>query len=296
MATTSMTIGDLKGFIDLSKSMVGGLVITDFDSLFNKIEELLKSFNQWTPEIGANLDLARQELKANPQLFEIGKAEFVASVDALLAKYPANTLLSDIPEFADGNTGGGTDDPVVINIGDIDIARFQAIFADVTVTLDPVTKIVTVDGAGYSYKLPDIDRIEFNDGILAFDIDGNAGQIFRLYQASFGREPDPEGLKYWIDRLDLGDTSLSAIADSFLAAPEFVSKFGTEQTVSNAEFIELLYTHTLSREYDAEGYQYWLGKLDAGETNRRDLLAFFSESNENKSLTQDATDTGIWIV
>lgn len=295
MATNSMTIGDLKGFIDLSKAMVGGLVITDFDQLFNKIEELLKSFNQWTPELEANLALARQELKANPGLFEIGKAEFVSSVDALLAKYPADTLLSDIPEFAD-NGSGGTADPDVVTIGDIDIARIQAVFADVTVKMDPVTKIVTVDGAGYSYKLPNIERIEFDDGVLAFDIDGNAGQVFRLYQASFGREPDADGLKYWVDRIDTGLTDLAKMSESFLRAPEFIDKFGTEQTVSNAAYIELLYLNALKRAYDLDGYNYWINILDSGMADRGDLLALFSESDENKSNTQAAVDDGIWIV
>lgn len=300
LATQGMTIGDLKGFIDFAKQMVGGISFTSFDPLFDKIEELLRSFNQLTPEIEANLDLARQELNANPELFEIGKAEFIASVDALLAKYPASTLLSDIPEFQDGNGGGGGGNPTdpggVITIGDIDIARIQKIFADVQVKYDSATKIVTVEGAGYSFRQADIERLEFNDGVLAFDFDGNAGKVYRLYQAVFGRDPDKDGLGYWIRHQDNKVSGFNAVADSFINSPEFVARFGTEQSVSNAKFVELLYTNTLGRNFDQEGYNYWLGKLDAGETNRRDLVSFFSESNENKTGTATEIADGIWYV
>ncbi|WIJ24002.1 DUF4214 domain-containing protein [Devosia sp. RR2S18] len=143
--------------------------------------------------------------------------------------------------------------------------------------------------------LTGVERLQFDDGVLALDLNGNAGQVYRLYQAAFERTPDNEGLKYWIGRMDEGNTTLVDIADSFLYSPEFVSTFGTEQTVSDAEFVDLLYTHTLGRDYDQGGYNYWVGKLAAGETNRRDLLAFFSESNENKAQTIGEISDGIWL-
>jgi hypothetical protein len=140
-----------------------------------------------------------------------------------------------------------------------------------------------------------VERLQFSDGIWALDVTGNAGQAYRLYQAAFERVPDNEGLKYWIGRLDDGDTTLAAIADSFLNSPEFVRTYGTDQTVSNSRFVELLYTHTLDRDYDQDGYNYWVAKLGSAETNRRDLLAFFSESNENKANVADVIDDGIWL-
>lgn len=46
------------------------------------------------------------------------------------------------------------------------------------------------------------DRIEFLDGTYAFDVDGNAGQAYRLYQAAFDRTPDTSGLSHWIKAMD----------------------------------------------------------------------------------------------
>lgn len=296
MATSNMTIGDLKGFLELSKSMAGGLTITDFGALFDRIEQLLKSFNQWTPELESSLALAEKELSANPGLFDIGKAEFVSSVDKLLAKYPANTLLKDIPEFSGSGGDGSGDLPPITSIGDFDIAKIAAIHAEVKVQFDPVTRLVTVDGAGYSYKLPNVERVEFNDGVLAFDIDGTAGQVVRLYQAALDRLGDVEGLGYWIRHRDGGLSDLAAVADSFMNSPEFVSRYGTEATVSNSQFVALLYTNALGRAHDEDGFNYWLQKLDGGQTSRRDLLVFFSESDENQTNTASAYDDGIWYV
>jgi hypothetical protein len=34
---------------------------------------------------------------------------------------------------------------------------------------------------------------------VALDVDGAAGQAYRLYQAAFDRAPDKNGLGYWIN-------------------------------------------------------------------------------------------------
>jgi hypothetical protein len=101
MAGKGPTLDDIKGFLQFAK-MAGGSLIVDFDSLFAAVKTQLKSLGFLTAEVSANIDLALAELKANPGLFDIGKATFVASLDQLLAKYPGNTLLSDIPEFGGG--------------------------------------------------------------------------------------------------------------------------------------------------------------------------------------------------
>jgi hypothetical protein len=145
------------------------------------------------------------------------------------------------------------------------------------------------------WSLSSIERVSFFDGALAFDIEGNAGQAYRLYQAAFDRIPDVEGLSYWIGRLDSNTTSLNAVADSFIQSQEFVSTYGTTETVGNASYVELLYNHTLGRVSDQEGFNYWVNTLDTQQTDRGDLLAFFSESDENFARTEPAIHDGIWF-
>jgi hypothetical protein len=155
---------------------------------------------------------------------------------------------------------------------------------------------IVVNGSGQD-QLTNIERLQFSDGVLAFDDRAGqvAGSAYRLYQAAFDRTPDTEGLGYWIRQMDKG-VRLNAVAESFLASPEFARTYGTPDTVTNARYVELLYTHTLGRNYDQDGYTYWVGRLDANATNRGDLLAFFSESNENQVRVSTAIDDGIWYV
>ena len=42
-------------------------------------------------------------------------------------------------------------------------------------------------------------------------------------------------------------------------------------------------------------YNYWVQRLDNNQTNRGDLLAFFSESEENQQQVAAQIDNGIWI-
>ncbi|MBP8936858.1 MAG: VCBS repeat-containing protein [Agrobacterium sp.] len=157
--------------------------------------------------------------------------------------------------------------------------------------------MLSVTTQGTTDRLTNIERLQFTDGTLAFDTGAGdvAGSAYRLYQAAFDRVPDKEGLGYWISEMDKG-IQLNAVADSFINSPEFHSTYGSEQTVSNAKYVELLYTHTLGRNYDQVGFDYWVGRLDANATNRGDLLAFFSESNENQARVAGAVADGIWYV
>ena len=53
----------------------------------------------------------------------------------------------------------------------------------------------------------------------------------------------------------------------------------TGENVSNAKYVETLYTNVLGRGYDQEGYNYWLGNLNAGNETRYELLLGFAEKN-----------------
>jgi hypothetical protein len=151
------------------------------------------------------------------------------------------------------------------------------------------------DADDWGMTVMQTERLVFTDGVLAFDYDGTAGQAYRLYQAVFAREPDAEGLGYWVGRLDSGTTTLNAVSESFLHSPEFRSTYGSPETVGNRAFVELLYKHTLGRDYDTSGLNYWVQRLDANQTNRSDLLAQFSDSNENKSNVFTQVQDGMWF-
>ena len=113
----------------------------------------------------------------------------------------------------------------------------------------------------------------------------DSGQMFRLYNAAFKRLPDPDGLRYWIDKFSSGIDDERAVARSFLVSAEFKQRYG--ENVSNESYVDTLYVNVLGRDYDQTGYQYWLGNLNNGVETRYELLLGFSESAENKALLSE---------
>ena len=89
-----------------------------------------------------------------------------------------------------------------------------------------------------------IERIEFADGTLAFDTDGNAGQTYRLYQAAFNRTPDSSGVNYHVNDIETHGLVLHQIAGNFLASPEFSNTYDME--LEDNPFIKSLYQNVLN--------------------------------------------------
>lgn len=134
-------------------------------------------------------------------------------------------------------------------------------------------------GDGTQLALANLERIYFgglNDA-TALDIDGNAGQAYRMYQAAFNRTPDKAGLGYWITMMDKG-MSLSAVANGFVASNEFKSMYGASPT--HTQLVNKLYENVLHRPGEAAGIEYWTKVLEGGASVAA-VLASFSESPEN---------------
>lgn len=157
------------------------------------------------------------------------------------------------------------------------------------------TDTVTVEDIAGDWgtdSLSGIERIEFADATVRLDVYGNAGQVYRLYQAAYVREPDTGGLAFYIDAVDAG-LSLPALADLFIVADEFIENYGED--VSDAELIDILYNNVLGRNADETGKQFWVEQLGRPEFDAGDLLHFFSESDENIALVAPAIEDGIWL-
>jgi hypothetical protein len=152
-----------------------------------------------------------------------------------------------------------------------------------------VTPGVSVKGNGITESLSHVDRIAFSDGWLAFDLNGDAGVAYRLYQAAFNRKPDVAGLGYQTNALDHGLT-IAQVAANFIASPEFQSTYGN---VGDSQFVTLLYQNVLHRAPDEGGLAFHIGHLQGG-LSRADVLAQFSESPENQAAVIGSIQAGIF--
>ena len=130
-----------------------------------------------------------------------------------------------------------------------------------------------------------------NDIKATFDqvtgLDTDSGKMFRLYNASFKRLPDPDGLRYWIGNFSSGKDDERAVASSFLISEEFKERYGED--VSDSIYVNTLYKNVLGRDADIGGLNYWLGQLNNGIETRYEVLLGFSESAENKGLFSEIT-------
>lgn len=141
-----------------------------------------------------------------------------------------------------------------------------------------------------------IETVVFTDETISialrYDIDGFGGQAFRLYQAAFDRSPDLEGLGYWMAALDHGQGDLDWVAANFINSDEFRAMYGQPGTVSNEQFLTLLYANVLDRIPDQGGLSFWVSQMNGGML-REKVLAHFSESAENQVNVIGAIQNGI---
>ncbi|MBC7498913.1 MAG: DUF1800 family protein [Herminiimonas sp.] len=135
---------------------------------------------------------------------------------------------------------------------------------------------VTVLGTVESLRFVDVS-INLAIASKAASIDAaDLKLLTELYVAFFNRVPDADGLAYWIDQYKLGK-SIDSIADSFYAAAvQYSTLTGYSATMSNADFVRVIYKNVLGRSGatsppDAD-VQYWSNQLASGQSGRGRLI------------------------
>lgn len=160
-------------------------------------------------------------------------------------------------------------------------------------------KLTAITGADYEYtntstgvatRIPATSRARFVDYTVGMDLEGNAGKVYRLYQAAFNRVPDVRGLSYWIEAMDTG-YSLGAIAVEFASSAEFKAVYGTAP--ANVDVVSRFYQNVLQRSGEPAGIAFWTNALQNGSATVPEVLAGFSESAENKAGVLPAISNGI---
>ena len=190
---------------------------------------------------------------------------FVAAAKSNIKTYSGN---DHITLTGGGNTlDGGTG---------VDTVNYTGKLGDYTVAAFGDTIVATTTGLKPDALLG-VERIKFSDALMAYDVNGDAGQAYRLYQAAFARTPDQAGVSFWIAAMDAG-TSAKTVAQSFVSSGEFQAVYGANP--SAAQIINGFYTNVLGRSADSTGLSYWSAKIQSG-MSIADVLINFSESSEN---------------
>lgn len=191
---------------------------------------------------------------------------------------------------ADNSLSGGAGDDTLAGGGGRDRALYSGLRADYSIVRSGDGASVTAHSSGEGKdSLLGIERLVFADAMVALDVEGAIGQVFRLYQAAFDRKPDLKGLGFWINAVDQG-AALKEVAAAFTGSTEFKGLYGSAP--SHETFLAALYHNVLHRQYDQDGFNFWLGALQAGYS-REHVLLEFADSKENVANVATLIANGI---
>lgn len=124
---------------------------------------------------------------------------------------------------------------------------------------------------------------------LPYKGDRSLGILYRLYEAAFGRAPDPSGTAAFVPLLDAG-LSPQVFAASLINSPEFAATPGGTNGVPY--FVAQAYQGALGRGPKPEGLALYAGAIAGGEASRAQVLADIANSSEARAHTALATHDG----
>lgn len=87
--------------------------------------------------------------------------------------------------------------------------------------------------------------------------------VTRLYEQCLSRSPDAAGLEHWTRHLTEYGYSGKQVAEGFVFSAEYSGRGS-----SDGEFVTMLYNTILNRGVDGEGYAFWTGHLQSGQSRQ----------------------------
>jgi len=181
---------------------------------------------------------------------------------------------------------GGSGSDTVEGGGGFDQMVFEGVDRDgVSVTLTDNELRIAGEASIEADMVSGVEYVSFDNGdpIVTLSDQGSA-DIAVLYEMLLDRAADAGGLSFWLRVADDG-ASIVDVALHFISSPEFEAIFGT--SLSNAEFVDNLYTLGLEREADTDGAMFWTGLLDSASDEtlaRARVASAFAEGEEAEAL------------
>ena len=223
----------------------------------------------------------------------LGYKTGTAAGDVLVGTAYADTLLglagTDTITGSGGNDtiDGGTGTDIAVysgNRSDYSIAKST----DGSYTVNDLRVLNQAGGDG-SDVLSNVERLQFADWSLAFDLDGNAGTAAKILGLVFGKE-SPANKSYVGIGLNLLDGGMS-YADLMQAALNV--KLGNG--FSNAAEITLLYQNLIGAAPGQSDLAYWDGVLASGQYTQASLAVMAADTTFNATNINlvGLTQTGI---
>lgn len=168
----------------------------------------------------------------------------------------------------------GTGDDVIVGGASADTVVYGAARAGFDIARSGSTfTIADRQGRFGTDTLDRVERVEFSDVKLAFDMDGSAGHTARMLGAALGTASlIPAYVKEGLALFDAGWTS-TQVAALVAGLPLLLSLAGSS---SNADFVNLVYRNVVGVAPPPADLNLYVGALEGG-TSRADLLAMAAQ-------------------
>ena len=148
--------------------------------------------------------------------------------------------------------------------------------------------LVDKTGLDGTDTLTNIEAIKFSDKTINLTVQAKAASVpsadvtrlVELYTAFFNRLPDADGMSFWIDEMKAGKT-INLVAEAFYnAGVNYSSLTGFSSTMTNADFINVIYKNVLGRKdgADASGLSFWETEITSGRATRGTLVTNILDS------------------
>lgn len=124
-----------------------------------------------------------------------------------------------------------------------------------------------------NYNLHDIERVEFSNKKLAFDLQGNAGVVAKVYGAILGAGS--------LSDAELIGSGLKAVDDGLNAENFAVLALKSTGLESHKEIVDALWINVVGSEPTAEETQPFVNQLDSGELGIGDLVLYAANHSYN---------------
>lgn len=173
------------------------------------------------------------------------------------------------------HSGSGND--VIVGGASVDTVVYGGGRGDFTVTnAGTGPTVADLRGTFGTDTLDRVERLEFSDVKLAFDLGGSAGNTARMIGAAFG--PSALVSSYVKEGLIVFDAgwSMNQVANFVLGLPVFTKLAGT----SNADFVRLVYTNVMGEAPGTDALALYTGMLDSG-ASKSDLLVMAAGTEQN---------------
>ena len=185
-----------------------------------------------------------------------------------------------------GRIGSGINTTIIAITGTtgIDTYAFTGKSTEFTIINDATNKQITAASTldtTVTFKLADHERVVFSDKAIAYDITGNAGEVYALLKASFGGTVNKTYTGIGIALEDAGTTSLG-IAQAIVTSTPFITA-----VPDNTAFVSQVYTNVMGVAPTLVQALPYINALAAGTTTQAQLL------NSAAHLTTFQTTIGL---